>query len=83
MIIIMIEDMATLSTLAKIYYPEYFCSTNVPGLGKIFVQQKFAAIGYSLCSWDHALCPMLSVLILALGTVILNFIIGAVVVETL
>ena len=33
-----IEDMATFTTLAKIYSPEYFCNTKGAGLGKIFVQ---------------------------------------------
>ena len=32
-----IEDMATFTTLVK----NYFCNTKVPGLGEIFVKQKF------------------------------------------
>ena len=32
-----IEDMATFTTLVKIYSIEYFCNTKVAGLGKIFV----------------------------------------------
>ena len=39
-----IEDMATFTALAKIYSIEYFCNTNVPGLGEIFVKQKVLAI---------------------------------------
>ena len=36
-----IEDMATFTTLAKIYCTEYFCNTKVAGLGEIFVKQNF------------------------------------------
>ena len=32
-----IEDMATFTTLAKIYSTEYFCNTKVSGLGETFV----------------------------------------------
>ena len=39
-----IEDMATFTTLAKIYSTEYFCNTKVAGLGKIFIKRKFSAI---------------------------------------
>ena len=38
------ENMATSTTLAKIYSTKYFCNAKVAGLGKIFVQQKFPAI---------------------------------------
>ena len=34
------------TTLAKIYSTEYFCSTKVARLGKLFIQQKFSAIQY-------------------------------------
>ena len=33
-----IEHMATFIVLAKNYSIEYFCNTNVAGLGEIFVQ---------------------------------------------
>ena len=36
--------MATFTILVKIYSIEYFCNTEVPGLGEIFVQRKFLAI---------------------------------------
>ena len=42
------EDIATFTALAKIYSTEYFCSTKVAGLGKLFVQQKFLAIQYMI-----------------------------------
>ena len=41
-----IEDMASFTTLAKIYSIEYFCSIKVAGLGEIFVQQNFCYIRY-------------------------------------
>ena len=31
------------TALAKIYSTEYFCNTNVAGLGEIFVQCNFSA----------------------------------------
>ena len=40
------EDMATFTTLAKIYSSEYFCNAMVAGIGEIFVQRKFLAIQY-------------------------------------
>ena len=40
------ENMATFTALVKIYSTEYFCNTEVAGLGKIFVQQKVLAIQY-------------------------------------
>ena len=33
-----IEDMATFTALAKIYFTEYFCNAKVAGLGESFVQ---------------------------------------------
>ena len=36
-----IEDMVTFIALAKIYSTEYFCNTNVAGLGEIF---KFSIV---------------------------------------
>ena len=33
-----IEDMATFTTLAKIYSTNYFCNTKVDGPGEIFVK---------------------------------------------
>ena len=36
-----IEDMAMFTALVKIYSTKYICNTKVPGLGEIFVQQKF------------------------------------------
>ena len=38
------EDMATFTTLAKIYSSEYFCNAREAGIGKIFVLRKFSAI---------------------------------------
>ena len=40
--------MATFTALAKTYSIKYFYNTKVPGLGKIFVKQKFPAIQYML-----------------------------------
>ena len=36
--------MATFTILVKIYSIEHFCTTKIPGLGEIFVQQKFSTI---------------------------------------
>ena len=33
-----IEDMATFTALAKIYFTEYFCNTKAARLGEIFVR---------------------------------------------
>ena len=33
-----IEDMATFTTLVKIYSTKYFCNTKVSGVGEIFVK---------------------------------------------
>ena len=39
------NDMATFTTLVKIYSIEYFCNTKV---GEIFVQRKLSAVWYKL-----------------------------------
>ena len=39
-----IEDMMTFTTLAKVCSTEYFCNTNVAGLGESFVKRKFSCI---------------------------------------
>ena len=45
------EDMATFTTLAKIYSSEYFCNARVARIGEIFVQRKISAIyGMYYCS---------------------------------
>ena len=36
--------MVIFTVFGEIYSIEYFCNTKVPGLGKIFVQQKLLAI---------------------------------------
>ena len=41
-----IEDMATITALAKIYSTKYFCNTKVSGVGEIFVKRKFSHIRY-------------------------------------
>ena len=47
-----IEDMATFTTLAKIYSTEYFCNTKVAGLGKIFCpcSENFRLYGMHTCN---------------------------------
>ena len=41
-----IEDMVTLTALAKISTSNFFCNTKVVELGEIFIQRKFSHTRY-------------------------------------
>ena len=41
-----INNMATFTTLAKIYSTKYFCNTKVSELGEIFIKRKLSHIRY-------------------------------------
>ena len=47
------EDMATFSTLTKIYSSEYFCNARVAGIGKILASENFRL--YGSIEYIHAL----------------------------
>ena len=61
-----IEDMATFTALAKIYFTKYFCNTKVSGVGEIFVKRKFSHIQYYNIVLapppfdNYCICPLLT-----------------------
>ena len=52
LVIAYIEDMATFTTLVRVYSTEYFFNGN--GLGEIFIQQRFQL--HSTCTSCHVPC---------------------------
>ena len=45
-VLMITEDMVTITVLAKIHSIEYFCNAKVAGLDEIFVQWKFLSIQF-------------------------------------